>query len=484
MDNMAKTRIDMTNTTKDGHTMTIIAYRNSNDIDVQFEDGMVIEHRSYDSFIKGSISYFTSRNDAFAQKRIGETIIATNGLKMTIIAYRNSNDIDVQFENGTIMQHKQYKLFKQGKILDYDNITEKQASERIGMQSVAKNGLKMTIITYRNADDIDIQFEDKTVVQHQRFRAFLQGTIRHPSYSKLTNKQNLRLHERNTNTVGKWMEIIAYRNAHDIDIRFDDGLVLTNCSYTSFKKGEIRYPGIFAANEHDKWIRKTNKVHSTGELMTIVEYTNSAHIIVEFSSTKTRIKTTLHQFLTGQVHNPDFQLHVGETGINRQGLAMKIYKKVGPDSYLIQFDNGYITKPYTYKQFKERYIPNPTIMIADNRIGTVKRMRNGLLAKLVKIENSKNLTVLFEDGITVNHVNYNSFFIKNSVAHPDLTGRWAHHYHGYTVTKASNTPMPNGEYLYETVKDGESTPWLMSLQQLLDKEGVPRIDFSKENAAS
>ena len=481
MDNMAKTRIGMINTTKDGHTMTIIAYRKATDIDVQFEDRRIVEHKSYNSFVKGSISYFANRNAEFAQKRIGETIIATNGIKMTIVAYRNSNDIDVQFENGTIMQHKQYKLFKQGKILDYDNVTEKQASERIGMQSVAKNGLKMTIIAYRASEDIDVQFEDGIVVQHQRFRTFLQGTIRHPSYSKLTNKQNLRLHERNKNTVGKWMEIIAYRNAHDIDICFDDGLVLTNCIYASFRKGEIRYPGIFAANEHDKWIGKTNNVYSTGELMTIVEYTNSAHIVVEFSSTKTRKRTTLRQFLTGQVNNPDFQLHVGETGINKQGLTMKIYKKIGPDSYLLQFENGYITKPYTYSQFKNGYIPNPTVTLIDNRIGIVKRMRNGLLAKLVAVRKSDDADVLFEDGICVEHQHVYGFINDAVISHPKLTGTGKHKYHGYTVKKV--LCCEDNTSLYQCIdKNGLIT--IMTLQELLDKEGVPRIDFSKENAAS
>ena len=31
--------------------------------------------------------------------KLGESGVAKNGLKMEIIAYRNSNDIDVKFEN-------------------------------------------------------------------------------------------------------------------------------------------------------------------------------------------------------------------------------------------------------------------------------------------------------------------------------------------------------------------------------------------------
>lgn len=50
------------------------------------------------------------------RERVGETNIATNGQVITIIKYRNTNDIDVQFEDGTIVKHKSYYNFKKGRI--------------------------------------------------------------------------------------------------------------------------------------------------------------------------------------------------------------------------------------------------------------------------------------------------------------------------------------------------------------------------------
>ena len=35
---------------------------------------------------------------------------------MTIIGYRNGNDIDIQFEDGTIVKNRIYRRFKEGKI--------------------------------------------------------------------------------------------------------------------------------------------------------------------------------------------------------------------------------------------------------------------------------------------------------------------------------------------------------------------------------
>lgn len=48
--------------------------------------------------------------------RTGETNLNTQGEKMTIIAYRCYEDIDVQFEDNTINYNKSYGSFKKGEI--------------------------------------------------------------------------------------------------------------------------------------------------------------------------------------------------------------------------------------------------------------------------------------------------------------------------------------------------------------------------------
>ena len=48
--------------------------------------------------------------------RLNETRINNNGEEMRIIRYGNRNDIDVQFEDGTIVEHRQYCHFKTGRI--------------------------------------------------------------------------------------------------------------------------------------------------------------------------------------------------------------------------------------------------------------------------------------------------------------------------------------------------------------------------------
>lgn len=48
--------------------------------------------------------------------RTGEVGFNTNGERMIVIRYGNAMDIDVQFEDGTIVEHRHYCAFKRGNI--------------------------------------------------------------------------------------------------------------------------------------------------------------------------------------------------------------------------------------------------------------------------------------------------------------------------------------------------------------------------------
>lgn len=61
-----------------------------------------------------------------AKLRIGEKNIARNGMKMTIIAYRNNKDIDVEFDDGTKVFHVRYDSFQKGKVKN-KNLQQKKS---------------------------------------------------------------------------------------------------------------------------------------------------------------------------------------------------------------------------------------------------------------------------------------------------------------------------------------------------------------------
>ena len=98
-----------------GMKATIIRYNNAHDIDVRFEDGAVREHRIYNDFKKGTIT--NTNIKASAKNRLGETRVMNCGMEATIIRYENSRDIDVRFEDGTMVENKAYSSFKKGEIV-------------------------------------------------------------------------------------------------------------------------------------------------------------------------------------------------------------------------------------------------------------------------------------------------------------------------------------------------------------------------------
>mgnify|MGYP001774049191 FL=1 len=54
-------------------------------------------------------------------------------------------------------------------------------------------GMKASIIKYRSYNDIDIQFEDGTIIKHRDFRDFCKGKIANPNLSKRKSWEDVRI---------------------------------------------------------------------------------------------------------------------------------------------------------------------------------------------------------------------------------------------------------------------------------------------------
>ena len=120
--------------------------------------------------------------------RLGETRMMNCGMEATIIRYGRNNDIDVSFEDGTVVEHKEYDAFKKGKIAN-PNI-ETFAEARLGETRMMKCGIEATIIRYGRSDDIDIRFEDGAVVEHKAHGTFKNGEISHSSISRRSGSKD------------------------------------------------------------------------------------------------------------------------------------------------------------------------------------------------------------------------------------------------------------------------------------------------------
>ena len=214
-----------------GMEATIIRYRGATDIDVHFEDGTVVKHKTYRAFKKGYIAHPNTKD------RLGEAREMKCKMEATIIRYGSAKDIDVRFKDGAIAKHKTYNLFKEGGIANPN--MKVSAEDRLGEIRMMNCGMEATIIRYGKYIDIDVRFEDGTVVKHKSYGKFKKGEIANPNIKTFTE---VRLGETRMMNCGIEATIIRYGRCDDIDVRFEDGTVVEHRTYNSFKNGTIAHP--------------------------------------------------------------------------------------------------------------------------------------------------------------------------------------------------------------------------------------------------
>lgn len=219
-----------TNTANNGMNMTIITYRNYGDIDVQFDDGAIRKGVNYQQFESGSVRHPKD------MKRLGQTALNYNKEMMIIVEYINAHNIIVEFNDDFHTRVKTtYQNFKNGNV--------KKPVSRIGETFVANNGMKITIIAYRSSKDIDVQFEDGRIAEGKTYQQFKRGEVRHPMISKQIS--NLKEYRTGLGIKAKnelKMVIIAYRSYNDIDIQFADGVIKKGISFWQFKTRQVGHP--------------------------------------------------------------------------------------------------------------------------------------------------------------------------------------------------------------------------------------------------
>ena len=81
---------------------------------------------------------------------INKCLMMNCGMKASIIKYRSHNDIDIQFEDGTIIKHRDFRDFCKGKIAN-PNLSKRKSWEDV----------RITNIQWDASDDVMAGFPDK-----------------------------------------------------------------------------------------------------------------------------------------------------------------------------------------------------------------------------------------------------------------------------------------------------------------------------------
>lgn len=357
------------------------------------------------------------------RNRVGETSVhKATGQIMTIIKYRSVKSIDIQFEDGSIITDKNYSAFKKGSV-KHSNLRK----HAIGEKSIHKaTGQEMTLLAYRSSKDVDILFEDGSILRNRPYYNFKVGTVRHPSISISRCGYylgDLRVGETSVSTAGQSMKIIVYRNAQDLDVQFEDGMIVKHRTYRRFKDGQIANPNL--RQVHPKQVKELvgeQKLNKYGELMTIISR-HGDRIDVQFENGKIRRNVGRAQFLNGSLASESRldklevirQERLGTKVKALNGLEMTAIGYDGFNHVTVQFEDGEIVKDIRWQSFISGVVGHPSIrrrarkMIKHKRIGESNIAHCGMKMQIIEYRNSDDIDVQFEDGNIIQHRTYTNF---------------------------------------------------------------------------
>jgi hypothetical protein len=109
--------------------------------------------------------------------------------------------------------------------------------------------------------------------------------------------------------------------------------------------------------------------------------------------------TTKHNIM---INEKCKQERIGETVVNKCGYKMKIIDYINSANVIVEFENGYVAK-CTYFDFKKGGVRNKT-----GRIGEIKENTYGSKMEIIEYKKFSDITVKFENGYLI-RTNYDSF---------------------------------------------------------------------------
>lgn len=406
-----------------GLNATIIAENTQKDITVQFEDGVVVEHKTYQSFRDGYIKHPTKNQQEYEHELTGETRKMNCGLFATVIEDYGKNDITVQFENGEIRQHIWRVNFLRGSVA-CPGLSKSEANRIsiVGETRTMDCGLKCTVIQDNGTNDISVEFDDGTVKEHQRRRDFKYGMIVPPNYKRIKKAPEEYIGVSRLMGCGLSCQVIKC-NEGLLTVQFEDGIVVDNQTIKSFDNHSIKHPT-------KKFSKKRNYIGETrmmncGLTATVIEDFGSKNLTIQFEDGTIRENVGFTAFSRGEVSRLNNKarnkmVSIGERALMACGMYCTIIRDYGENDIAVEFEDGTIIEHCRRGRFIERGISNPNIDRTKSILGQTERMRNGQLCTVIEDNGSEDITVRFEDGTIIEHT-YRTSFRTGYINNPNFT---------------------------------------------------------------
>lgn len=448
-------RIGKVNTMKCGLIATIIEYRSSASIDVQFEDGVVVTNQPYASFSHGKIGHPNFLHQSKKKNRVGVHNTMSNGMDAVVIAYRESHDIDIQFEDGEIRFGCAWKEFKNGNIAHPTQTSEAQAEARLGTRKRMNCGMEATVTAYRKYHDIDVQFEDGEEVRHVDWGCFKQGNVLHPALKDCCRS----LQESAVYFYLSQLGFIKTHKGYFKDVGFGEKEL---DFYHPEKKIALEIDGDFHGKSktisidleknrlcHENGIKlyrlRSRKLSPMSDDLSVVYLMDGEAIYnglvdckgaLEDILARNHIELPCRDFIDFKRDLLEIQNFHDENSVNykrdhkigeksfhktmKQEMTIIDYK----DSFRvdIQFEDGTVVYGVNYGLFKKGEIKHPSLTPEAKRaarLGMQKTMNCGSVAKIIAYRTSEDMDVEFESGAVVYSATYYNFN-KGNIKDPYL----------------------------------------------------------------
>ena len=439
-----KDRLGESNIMKNGMRAVIVRYKSSAEIDVKFEDGVVVENKTYQSFQKGAIGHPNTLHKSKVKDRTGETKIMFNGMEATIVSYRDSHDIDVRFEDGSIRTGCAYKEFQTGHIAHPNATAESKANNRLGEKKKMNCGLIATITKYDNYHDIEITFEDGVVVYPIDYGQFYGGTVAHPMYDGNMSLQEagiafylsqlgfVKMPKGSLKEIGFGnMELDLYnpevRVAVEVDGHFhkkegavqrdiEKNLKCHNAGITLYRIREKDLPALddgFSSNYILEGEVLYNGLLDCGNIIKEILRFNNIHTpVADFIDFK-RDLDLIQTFYFDNTLNYKSNDKIGEKVFHKatnQFMTIVDYKDY--HHITVQFEDGAIACDKDYGAFKRGEIKHPKQTPSEkrrSRLGESKVMNCGSNATIISYRNAEDMDIEFEDGTIRRSITYYNF---------------------------------------------------------------------------
>jgi len=412
---------------------------------------------------------------------IGETNIAKNGLKMTIIGYRNYRDVDAEFEDGYIAYHKNYRCFKEGTIKN-PNVKisrPKKPNNRVGTTVMQHCDMEATCIAYRTTEDSDFEFKDGAIVEHRKFYQFMRGSLLNPNLKNTNllkaNKKRLEIvnnkyKEKTFETkYGMTYKVIEFISRKEVLIEFNDGyqmIVQAQRVGSSIKRPDLL---IVSKNGRSTIIKiGDTRLMKCGLKATIIEAKSSNDITVKFENGVIKEHVRFSLFEQGRltdIKSTGIRIFVGDKFINSEGEEFEVIEKKKNIS-IVKFSDGTIRDVETKRIKNGMNLPKfKTKFHSDKTIGAIFNTNCGLKCKVLRWKKKNTVDVEYEDGSVKEDINIQALK-KGQVAHPDLQFPHGHNmFYGYDCQRAFEK---NGKVYYAIFDTEENVIGIMTPQEMIE----------------